>query len=103
MFYPLVLGSQNSIDWFIVFMCPVIVYFWVVLRKGINKPWEPILFIIFGLFEPITFCVELFLFFRNYIVRIGIQVLCEIHDSNDMLWSWTWAVVAAAAAATAGA
>jgi hypothetical protein len=75
MFYPIVLGSKNGIDWFMAMLYPLIVYFWIALRKGINEPWEPSLFVNLGLFGSITFGTELSRLFRNNIVWSGIEIL----------------------------
>ncbi len=75
MFYPIALGSKNGIDLFMAMQYPLIVYFWIALRKGINEPWEPSLFVNLGLFGSITVGTELSRFFRNSIVWSGIEIL----------------------------
>jgi len=83
MFYPVVTGSRNFIDWFVVGLYPIVLYFWIALRKGINESWEPSFFLSFGLFAPITFWVELFRLFRDRIVWAGVQVLFDIIASDS--------------------
>jgi hypothetical protein len=94
MFYPIVLGSKNGIDWFMAMMYPLIVYFWIALRKGINEPWEPSLFVNLGLFGSITFGTELSRFFRNSIVWSGIEILFNSLSSASAL-ALNWALALA--------
>ncbi len=74
-FHPIILGSKKGIDWLMAMMYPLIIYFWISLRKGINEPWEPSLFVNLGLFGSITFGTELSRLFRDRIVWSGIEIL----------------------------
>jgi hypothetical protein len=74
-FYPIIHESKKGIDWLMAMMYPLIIYFWISLRKGINEPWEPSLFVNLGLFGSITFGTELSRLFRDHIVWSGIEIL----------------------------
>ena len=87
MFYPIVLGSKNGIDWFIAMMYPLVIYFWIALRKGINEPWEPSLFVNLGLFGVITFGTELPRLFLNSIAWAGIEILFSSLFSLEVLFA----------------
>ena len=76
-FYPIIVGSKKGIDWLMAMMYPLIIYFWISLRKGINEPWEPSLFVNLGLFGSITFGTELSRLFRDHIVWSGIEILFD--------------------------
>ncbi len=102
MFYPIVLGSKDGIDWFIVMLYPLIVYFWIALSKGINEPWEPNLFVNLGLFGSITFGTELSRLFRDRIVWAGIEILFDSLSSSTSL-AVALALAVAVAVALAGA
>ncbi len=83
MFYPVVIGSENWIDWFVTVMYPVVVYFWLALGQGINELWGPNLFVSLGLFGSITFFVKLFQLFRGFIAWTSVQIPFQIFDFND--------------------
>ncbi|MCA6510428.1 MAG: hypothetical protein IM542_04190 [Pseudanabaena sp. M165S2SP1A06QC] len=85
MFYPIVFGAKNEIDWLMAMMYPLIIYFWLALSKGINEPWEPSLFINLGLFGSITFGTESSRLFRDRIVWSGIEILFSSSTSSMVL------------------
>ncbi len=84
MFYLPFQLPQNWTSWLFGLNSLVIVYFWILLRRGIEEKFAPDLFVNFGLFGIFIFLIELHRLYTQRLVWAGIKILSEIMTKDKI-------------------